>query len=142
MNRQKDNYKIGDIYLMEFYGEGSEQKGVRPGLIFSNNTGNMFSPNIIALPLTSSIKKVSQPTHVFLRAVDTGLKMDSLVLCENPEKMSKKRIGNYITSLSLEQMAKVAEGFLLATSAISFIKQDNLIDVYHKAVSLNATSVA
>ena len=93
----------------------------------------------IALPLTSSIKKSHQPTHVLLRADETGLKKDSMVLCENPERMSKERIGNYITSLTCDQMSLVAEGFLLATSVIAFINKEDLMDVYGRAVTLNAT---
>ncbi len=139
---KQNGFKIGDIYLMEFCGDGSEQRGIRPGLIISNNKGNTFSPNVIALPLTTSMKKLSQPTHVILLADETGLERDSIVLCENPERMSKKRIKKYITSLSLKQMSEVAKGFLLATSAVSFLEQDALLETYHKAISLNATSVA
>lgn len=124
---------------MKFDGSGSEQKGWRPGLVFQNNKGNIHSPNIIALPLTSALKKVGQPTHVLIQAKSTGLNKDSVVLCENPERMSKERIGNYITSLSEYQMGKVAEGFLLATSAISFINENHLLELHKKATSLNAT---
>ena len=99
--RQKERGvpSIGDIYLMRFDGTGSEQKGWRPGVVFQNNVGNAFSPNIIALPLTSALKKTSQPTHVVVKASDSGLRMDSMVLCENPEKMSKARLGTYRTNI-------------------------------------------
>lgn len=110
--------QIGDIYAMKFGGSGNEQSGWRPGLVFQNNVGNAHSPNIIALPLTSSIKKTNQPTHVVLRAADTGLRKDSMVLCENPERMSKERIGTYITSLSDEYMRQIAEASLLSSSVI------------------------
>ena len=135
-------FKIGDIFFMNFSGEGSEQSGWRPGLVFQNNIGNKNSPNIIALPLTSSVKKSQQPTHVLIHASNSGLQKDSMVLCENPERMSKKRIGNYITSLSKEQMRRVAIASLLATSAISFIEPEELFDLRLKAISLNATTVA
>lgn len=138
MNRPNIKPKIGDIFMMRFDGNGSEQKGWRPGLVFQNNTGNAHSPNIIALPLTSSMKKCYLPTHVLLPK-RIGLRMDSIVLCENPERMSKERIGSYITSVSPEYMAMVAEASLLATSAIAFIKPDMLIFIWEKAVSLNAT---
>lgn len=134
--------KIGEIYLMKFEGKGSEQSGWRPGLVFQNNTGNKYSPNIIALPLTSRLKKSGQPTHVVLPAKDTGLRLDSMVLCENPERMSKDRIGAYITTLSDEYMAKVATANLLATSAISFIDCETLMFIWQQASALNATSVA
>lgn len=55
--------QIGEIYLMKFSGDGCEQSGIRPGLVFQNNMGNMYSPNIIALPITSSLKKSGQPTR-------------------------------------------------------------------------------
>lgn len=129
--------QIGEIYLMKFDGEGSEQAGLRPGLVFQNNTGNIHSPNIIALPITSSLKKSGQPTHVVLYASDTGLKRDSMVLCENPERLSKAKMGRYITKLSDEYMRQVAEASLLATSVISFLDAELLHSIWMKARDLN-----
>ncbi len=130
--------QIGDIYLMNFSGSGSEQSGWRPGLVFQNNTGNIHSPNIIALPLTTSIKKIGQPTHVIIHAEKGGLKETSMVLCENPERMSKNRVGQYITSLSNEDMRQVAIANLLASSAISYLDMEILATVWEKASALNA----
>lgn len=131
--------QIGDVYLMKFGGSGSEQSGWRPGLVFQNNVGNAHSPNIIALPLTSAIKKSGQPTHVVVRAADSGLKKDSMVLCENPERMSKDKLGQYITSLSEEYMKQIAEANLLASSVIAYLDIDALIAVWKRASALNAT---
>lgn len=139
---QSINPKIGDVYLMRFGGEGNEQKGWRPGLVFQNNLGNLHSPNIIALPLTSSIKKEDQLTHVVLPAEETGLLKDSMVLCENPQRMSKDRVGNYITTIPDEFMSKIAEANLLATSAISFISPELLVSIWKKAAMLNASYTA
>ena len=125
---------------MHFGGSGSEQSGWRPGLVFQNNIGNAYSPNIIALPLTSAVKKSSQPTHVFIPSEGTGLRKDSMVLCENPERMSKERIGNYLTTLPYEYMSRVAAANLLASSAISFLEPDVLLVLWQKAISLNATA--
>lgn len=128
---------IGDIYLMKFDGSGSEQKGWRPGVVFQNNVGNAYSPNVIALPLTSVLKKASQPTHVLVRASDTGLKKDSMVLCENPEKMSKTRLGAYLTTLPDKYMREIAIASLIATSAVSFLSEADLVDVWKQSVQLN-----
>lgn len=141
MAQNSHNLRIGDIYLMQFTGCNNEQCGMRPGLVFQNNVGNNYSPNIIALPITSSIKKLSQPTHVLLRASDTGLIKDSMVLCENPERMSKERIGSYITSLSDEYMESIAIANLLSTAAIAFINPDLLIDVWERASLLNSKTI-
>lgn len=130
------NYYIGEIYLIRFEGSGSEQSGLRPGLIFQNNLGNKFSPNIIALPITSKIKRTNQPTHVILPK-EIGLKETSMVLCENPEGVSKERIGKYITKLPDKYMEQVAISSILSSSAISFITYNSLFDLWQKANSLN-----
>lgn len=140
MNRQvKERVpQIGDIFLMKFSGSGNEQTGWRPGLVFQNNTGNIYSPNIIALPLTTAIKKTGQPTHVVISAAENGLRKTSMVLCENPERMSKEKIGQYITTLSNDDMKKVVIANLLATSAISFLDVEALTSTWKKASALNA----
>ena len=110
--------QIGDVYLMKFGGSGSEQSGWRPGVVFQNNVGNAHSPNIIA--------------------ADSGLRRDSMVLCENPERMSKERLGQYLTTLSEEYMKQVAEANLLATGAIAYLDIEALLAVWKKAAALNA----
>lgn len=138
MDKSKHNsYQIGEIYLMKFDGDKSEQSGWRPGLVFQNNTGNTYSPNIIALPLTSALKKSSQPTHVIISASDTGLKKDSMVLCENPERMSKEKIGMYITKIPDSYMSDIASASILATSAISFIEPEQLLSLWQRSMVLN-----
>ena len=130
--------RIGDVYLMRFTGSGNEQTGWRPGLVFQNNTGNFHSPNIIALPFTSAIKKSEQPTHVLVPSDGTGLRKDSIVLCENPERMSKDRLGAYITTLPDEYMEKIAIANLFASSAISYINPESLQRIWEQASSFNA----
>lgn len=123
---------------MKFSGSGCEQNGWRPGIVFQNNTGNSYSPNIIALPLTSSLKKIDMPTHVIIDAKASGLRKDSMVLCENPERMSKDKIGAYITTISDEYMKKIVVANLLATAAISFLEPELLLTTWQEAVALNA----
>lgn len=129
--------KIGDVYMLRFDGTGSEQSGWRPALVFQNNVGNTYSPNVIVLPLTSKIKKIGQPTHVFIPAEGTGLARDSMVLCENPDSVSKDRLGRYLTTLPNEYMSQIAEAHLLATSAIAFINPAVILALREKAAKLN-----
>lgn len=142
MNSQNDRNRIpqfGDVYLMKFGGSGNEQYGWRPGIIFQNNIGNAYSPNTIALPLTSSIKKTSQPTHVVIRAADSGLRMDSMVLCENPECVSKVRLEQYITTLSDVHIRYVAAASLLATGAIACLDFHAVVAVWERALEIKNT---
>ena len=129
---------IGDVYYVRFDGSANEQNGWRPGIVLQNNVGNRHSPNLIVLPLTSSIKKTSQPTHVLLPAKDTGLPRDSMVLCENPECVSKEKVGEYITTIPNKYMEEVAQAHILATSAISFLNPNALLSVWFKALKLNS----
>ena len=61
---------------------GSEQGGVRPVLIVQNEIGNRHSPTVIAAAITSRLDKTRLPTHINIRAADTGLAKDSVVLLE------------------------------------------------------------
>ena len=128
-----DKPRLGDIYLMSFSGVGSEQKGVRPGIIFQNDIGNDRSPNVIALPLTTRIKNLAQPTHVLLPAEKYNLLADSLVLCENPQRMSKSRLLKYLGALEEEDTKSIAIGNILSSSAIALLSEEELLDVWKES---------
>ena len=139
MKAQNMNWipEIGEVYLMRFCGDGSEQNGWRPGVVYQNNKGNIHSPNIIALPLTTDMKSTWQPTHVFLPAKKTGLLKDSLCLCESPERMGKQKIGRYLTRLPPKYLSRIAKANLLATSAISYLDPKELPEIWEQASMLN-----
>lgn len=134
----KTHPRIGDIFYANLSGAvGSEQRGRRPCLIFSNNKGNLYSPNLIVLPLTSALKKLSLPTHVLLLARETGLPVDSMVLAEQPACISKERLGSYITTLSPERLRDVAVAHLLSTSAIAYVEPEQLERIRAEAIRYN-----
>lgn len=137
MKREERAPLLGEVYMVEFTGTGSEQLGRRPAVVFQNNAGNIFSPNVIVLPMTSSLKKMNQPTHVFLSASEVGLRMDSVVLCENPVTVSKSRVGSYITTVPDETMKKIAIGYVLATSATYFLDADDFAFTRERSARLN-----
>lgn len=132
--------RCGEIYLMDFGDAAHEQHGLRPGVVFQNNVGNIHSPNIIALPLTTALKKLNMPTHVLLRAAETGLIYDSMVLAECPKCLPKSAVGTYITTLSDVLMKKVATAHLAATAAISYLDIATLIEAREQAIRLNTVA--
>lgn len=133
------NFSIGDVYLIHFNGDEHEQNGWRSGVVFQNNTGNVHSPNVIVLPMTSSAKKIYRkiPTHVVVYANDSGLKKDSVVLCENPVSVSKTKCGNYLTTIPDKYMKEIAAAYLIATSALAFIDINVFSELKNKCISLN-----
>lgn len=88
--------KWGDIICVDLSPVvGSEQDGIRPVLVISNNTNNQYAPTITICPMTSSQNKLSKklPVHVFMPAdATTGLKKDSVVLCEQVKTIDKSKI--------------------------------------------------
>lgn len=132
--------RIGEVYNVYFEGTGNEQAGWRPGVVFQNNVGNACSPNVIILPMTSSVKKLGMPTHVLIKAEGTELRKDSVVICENPSCISKSKLGKYITTLPNDSMREIAIASIIATSAISFLDLKSLVGVWEKTVKLNRSA--
>ncbi len=71
---------------------GSEQGGIRPVLIIQNDTGNKYSPTVIAAAITSQMGKNKLPTHIELDSDEFGLKSDSVVLAEQIRTIDKSRL--------------------------------------------------
>ena len=71
---------------------GSEQGGVRPVLIVQNEIGNRHSPTVIAAAITSRLDTARLPTHINIRAADTGLAQDSVVRLEQIRTLDKHRL--------------------------------------------------
>lgn len=127
----------GEVYLVRFAGNGSTQRGLRPAVVFQNNIGNRYSPNVTVLPLTSSLKKRAQDTHVFLPASGTGLLRDSMVLCENPVCIPKEELGDYITILSPVYMGLIARASILASAAVAYLDPAQIDEIMRRATELN-----
>lgn len=84
----------GDIVLADLRDAAyCEQGKLRPVVVIQNDVGNMYSPTTIIVPLTSHIKKVDQPTHALVTTENaTGLKSDSMAMCEQVKVVDKRRI--------------------------------------------------
>ena len=89
--------KRGQIVMLDLPTvSGSVQNGLRPWVIISNNKANKFSPNVIAVPLTSKNKK-DMPTHYALQPSKVnGLKVTSTILAEQILTVSKNAIKRVI----------------------------------------------
>lgn len=106
-------YKRGDIVYVDYADNvGSEQGGVRPSVVVSNNKGNEKGPTLVVIPMTTKSKH-PLPTHLLLRDAP-GLPLDSIVLCEQIRVISKARVVRQTGSLpessmrSLERRIKIA----------------------------------
>lgn len=110
------DYKRGKIYYVDFgkYNRGSEQGGLRPAVVISNDIGNENGPTVIVAPITSK-PKTTIPTHIPLDTYNF-LDKNSIILMEQiatkDKKFVKERIGtlndndtfklDYYISISLQ----------------------------------------
>ena len=101
--------KRGDIYYADLSPVvGSEQGGVRPVLIIQNDTGNRYSPTVIAAAITSQTGKARLPTHIDLPVEQKcGLSRDSVVLSEQVRTLEKRRMRERMGHVQAHEMNKV-----------------------------------
>lgn len=113
-------YKTGDIILVDFSnGIGHQQKGVRPALIVSNNVGNMFSPVLEVLPITTKRTKSKLPTHVNIcPSKENGLVTESTVEAEGKIPVNKFQVKKHIGRISDADLERVAFAMVYATPII------------------------
>ena len=107
--------KRGELYYADLSPVvGSEQGGIRPILIVQNDTGNKYSPTVIAAAITSKLNKAKLPTHIELSANEFGLARDSVILLEQIRTLDKRRLKERIGELTAPQMSRVNTALLIS----------------------------
>ena len=104
------NVKRGEIYYADLSPVvGSEQGGIRPVLIIQNDTGNRYSPTVIAAAITSRLDKTDLPTHIGVSGgqAASGLSCNSVVLLEQVRTIDKRRLRERVGMLSESEMSRV-----------------------------------
>lgn len=95
----------GEVYYIDLSQTvGSEQSGLRPCLVISNDVNNKHSPCVTVIPFTSSTTKANIPTHISVSANECGLRQSSIALCEQIRTIDKRRIKNRVGVLTAEKM--------------------------------------
>jgi mRNA interferase MazF len=98
----------GDIWLVDLNPvRGSEQRGLRPCLVVSNDVTNEHAPTVCVIPLTSNLAGRRFPVNVLLVREDTGLKCDSLLLGGQIRTVARERLLRKLSVLQSERMVDV-----------------------------------
>ena len=83
----------GEIWLADLNPtRGSEQAGTRPVLILQNNVINKYTTTILAIPLTTNLRRAALPSCVQISKGEGGLASDSVVLCHQLRVLDKTRL--------------------------------------------------
>lgn len=133
----RTDIKIGDIYAVCFEGKRNEQSGWRPAVVIQNSLGNTYSKNVVVLPITSSETKGNLITHVKISSLDSGLRRDSIVLCENPVTIPKVFLKKHITTLSEKYIKDIAVGHTLASGIVGYLSEEEVLDLWMKSREIN-----
>lgn len=99
----------GDIYWADLNPvRGSEQGGLRPVLILSQDVFNARSGTVIGLAITSQPQRAGFPLTLELSSPD--LPKQSWVKISQIRTLAVERIGKKMAEASPEEMAQVLEG--------------------------------
>ena len=97
----------GEIYFVDWSpGRGSEQTGLRPGLVIQNDSGNRLGLTTIIASISSRPGR-GYPFQISISADESGLPLDSIVLCEQIQTIDQSRLGRLAGLLSAEKMRNV-----------------------------------
>ena len=101
-----ENLRRGDIVWLDFgTPRGSEPSGRRPALIVQNNTGNVYSPNIIVATITRTIREY--PVNVLVEPAESGLPEQSTIDCSLLLTVNKERVLSKVGPLASQAMSRV-----------------------------------
>ena len=83
----------GEVWLADLNPiRGSEQAGIRPVLIFQNDTINRFTTTVVTIPFTTNLRRARLPSCVPLALGDGGLTSDSVALCHQLRVLDTTRL--------------------------------------------------
>jgi len=99
----------GDVYWVDFDApRGGEIGKTRPGIIVSNDASNRHSNRVQVVPLTSNTSRV-YPGEALVQVGGRASK----AMADQIATAAKERMGNYIASLSAEDMRQVERAIVL-----------------------------
>ena len=111
--------KRGEIWLADLNPtRGSEQAGTRPVLIFQNDMVSKFTTTVLAIPLTTNLRRASLPSCERVSKNEGGLASDSVLLCHQLRVLDKMRLQRKLGSISQQTLAEV-DACVMFTMGIS-----------------------
>src|SRR5215213_9827471 len=108
----------GEIWLADLNPtRGSEQAGTRPVLIFQNDVINKYTTTILAIPLTTNLRRAALPSCVQISKGEGGLASDSVALCHQLRVLDKTRLMRRLGTVSAQTISAI-EGCVRFTTGM------------------------
>jgi mRNA interferase MazF len=109
-----DQIRRGEVWLANLDPtQGSEQAGTRPVIIFQDDIVSQFSTTVIAIPLTTNLRRASLPICMVIEQGDGGLAENSVALCFQIRVLDKTRLIRKLGQLRTETITQLEEVVLL-----------------------------
>jgi mRNA interferase MazF len=110
----------GDIWLANLNPiRGSEQAGIRPVLVFQNDVISRFTTTVLAIPLTTNLRRAALPSCVQVASGEGGLESESVLLCHQLCVLDKTRLQRKLGTVSPETIAAVERCILFTMGMMS-----------------------
>jgi mRNA interferase MazF len=97
---------------------GSEQAGVRPVIIFQTDRLNEFTSTVLAIPLTTNLRRAALPSCLLIHHGEGGLASDSVALCHQMRVIDKTRLQRRLGILSQPTLSAVESRVLFTTGVV------------------------
>ena len=108
----------GEVWLADLNPiRGSEQAGTRPVLVVQNDAINAFTSTVLAVPMTTNLRRAKLPSCVQVSKGEGGLAGDSVLLCHQLRVLDKTRLIHKLGTVGSETIAAV-ENCLLFTLGV------------------------
>ena len=105
--------KRGEVWMVNFNpGRGSEQQGIRRGLIIQNDIGNQYASTTIIAAITTALKKY--PVTVLIEEGKGGLKKNSMVNLGQIITIDKSRLIKKLGKLEENKIQEIDEAIKLS----------------------------
>jgi len=108
----------GEVWIADLNPtKGSEQAGTRPVIVFQNDALNTVTTTVLAIPLTTNLRRAALPSCARIEKGEGGLESDSVALGHQLRVLDNTRLVRRIGHLNPSTMA-VIEGRVLFTLGI------------------------
>jgi len=103
------SYKRGDIVTINLNPKKGHEIGkIRPAVVLSSDDENEILDTLVVMPLSTSLLEDMEPFRVRLKK-RVGLNQDSDVLINHVRAISKTRVGEKISSISLQEYEEIVQ---------------------------------
>jgi mRNA interferase MazF len=108
----------GEVWLANLNPtRGSEQAGIRPVILFQNDVVSRFTTTVLAIPLTTNLRRAALPSCLQIAQGEGGLMSDSVALCHQLRVLDKTRLQRKLGTIS-EATLTALESRVLFTMGI------------------------